>query len=398
MKMLFVTLLLPHPYADHASAFTVFKVIKHLSRRHDISLISFVFSEKEKELARYVGQYCRRVETVLVHPSILKKLWVRMKLLTLMPMVISYAYSRKMKERIRYVLKQDQFDIVELEYTPMGQYVSEIGDLPVVLAIQDVLYIVAKRFVNSFPNSRKRLEWLIDGLLCRRYEPRLLAKFNHVITVSQKNREQLLSRNPRLKISAVPPGVDIPQTQKSHTPGQGRALIFMGGMWRPHNVDAVLYFFHTIFGLIRKEVPDTLFYVVGGSPSSKVKQLASDPSVTVTGYVKDILPYYLKCDVSVVPMRIAGGIMCKVLDAMAAGLPVVSTSQGNEGVGARAEEEIILADDPVEFAERTVELLRDGRRRKLIGQKGLEFVRRNFGWDKIIEHLETVYQEILSSP
>lgn len=104
----------------------------------------------------------------------------------------------------------------------------------------------------------------------------------------------------------------------------------------------------------------------------------------------------MECDVSIVPMRIAGGIMCKVLDAMAAGLPVVTTSQGNEGVGARPEKEIIVADDPAEFAQRTVELLKDGHRRKAVGQKGLDFVRRNFGWDQIIGRLETVYQECLS--
>jgi len=126
MKILFVTLLLPQPDAEHASAFTVFKVIRHLSQRHDISLISFVLSEKEKELARHVGQHCRSVETVLLLQNTYRKLWTRANLLSLTPMAVSSGYSKEMREKIRSVLRQDKFDVVELEYTPMGQYVSEI--------------------------------------------------------------------------------------------------------------------------------------------------------------------------------------------------------------------------------------------------------------------------------
>jgi glycosyltransferase involved in cell wall biosynthesis len=313
-------------------------------------------------------------------------------------MVVSHSYSKKMRDKIRSVLRQDKFDIVELEYTPMGQYISEIGDLPAVLAIQDVMFVVANRFVKSLPFSRKKLEWFIEGFLCRRYEPSLLAKFDRVITVSQKSREQLLACNPNLKVSVVPPGVDMPDKYKSHTPGNGSNLIFMGAMWRPHNIDAVLFFYRSIFGLIRKEFPEVTFYVVGGSPSEEIKRLASDPGVKVTGYMEDFHPYYMKCDVSVAPMRIAGGIMCKVLDAMAAGLPVVTTSQGNEGVGATPGKEIIIADDPEEFAQRTVELLRDGHRRESISKKGIDFVRRNYSWEQIMDRLEAIYQACLHRP
>jgi glycosyltransferase involved in cell wall biosynthesis len=398
MKILFVSLLLPNPYADHASAFTVFKVIRSLSKKHDISLISFVLSKEEKGLARHIGRYCRSVETVFLPHGIFRKLWVRAKLPTLRPMVVSHSYSKKMRDKIRSVLRQDKFDIVELEYTPMGQYISEIGDLPAVLAIQDVMFVVANRFVKSLPFSRKKLEWFIEGFLCRRYEPSLLAKFDRVITVSQKSREQLLACNPNLKVSVVPPGVDMPDKYKSHTPGNGSNLIFMGAMWRPHNIDAVLFFYRSIFGLIRKEFPEVTFYVVGGSPSEEIKRLASDPGVKVTGYMEDFHPYYMKCDVSVAPMRIAGGIMCKVLDAMAAGLPVVTTSQGNEGVGATPGKEIIIADDPEEFAQRTVELLRDGHRRESISKKGIDFVRRNYSWEQIMDRLEAIYQACLHRP
>jgi glycosyltransferase involved in cell wall biosynthesis len=397
MKILFVTLLLPQPYADHASAFTVYKVIRQLSQRHDISLISFVLSEKEKKSARHVQKFCRRVETVLLPQNILRKLWLRANLLTLTPMAVSSGYCKEMRDKIRAMLKEDKFDVVELEYTPMGQYVSDIEGTAVVLAIQDVMFAVADRFVKSLPNTRKKLEWLIEAHLCRRYEPRLMSRFDRIITVSQKSKSQLLQRNSDLNISVVPPGVDVSTTPKIHHPGKGRNLIFMGAMWRPHNIDAVLYFYQSIFELIRKQMPDVTFYVVGGSPSKEIASLTSDPAVRVTGYVEDISPYYMKCDVSIVPMRIAGGIMCKVLDAMAAGLPVVTTSQGNEGIGAKPGEEIIVADEPEEFAQHTLDLLQNGHRRKAISQKGLKFVWQNFDWEHIITRLENIYQDCRSS-
>jgi glycosyltransferase involved in cell wall biosynthesis len=224
-----------------------------------------------------------------------------------------------------------------------------------------------------------------------------MAKFDRFITVSQKSKRQLLACKPDLNISVVPPGVDVPEATKTHTPGGGRSLIFMGAMWRLQNIDAVLYFYRSIFGRIRQAIPDVRLYVVGGSPSEEVKRLASDPAVKITGYVEDFHPYYMECDASIFPMRIAGGIMCKVLDAMAAGLPVVTTSQGNEGVGATHDKEIIIADDPEKFAQRTVELICNGQYRQSVGQKGLDFVRRNFSWDQIIKRLESVYQDCLSS-
>ena len=136
-----------------------------------------------------------------------------------------------------------------------------------------------------------------------------------------------------------------------------------------------------------------LLHIVGGSPADAVKRLASDPAVKVTGYVEDLACYYQRCDVSVAPMRMVGGVMCKILDAMAAGLPVVTTFEGNAGIGAKPGEEILIANTTESFADETIALLRDGQRRATIGRRGLDFVRREFSWDESIRRLERVYEE-----
>jgi glycosyltransferase involved in cell wall biosynthesis len=397
MKILFISLLLPHPYADHACAFTVFKTTRHLSQRHDISLIAFVRSEKEREFVRHLEDYCMRVETVLLPQNSFRKFWVRSNLMTLKPIAVSHGYCREMRDRVQSMIRGEKFHIVQIEYTPMGQYVSEVLDSATIINVHDLVFVQAKRFVENLRFSRKKLGWFIDGLISRHYESRLYAKFDRVLAMSQKIKENLLDCNPSLSISVIPSGVDIPKIQKSHALGKGSNLIFMGAMWRPENIDAVLYFYRSVLELIRKAIPEVSLTIVGGSPSEEVKRLALDPGVKVTGYVEDLLPCYLKSDVSIAPMRIAGGVQCKILDAMAAGLPVVTSSAGNEGIGAGAHEEIIVADNPEEFADRTIELLQNGYLRRTISERGLDFVRRNFSWEQIIGRLEKIYQECLLS-
>ncbi len=396
MKILFISPLLPHPYADHASAFTTYKTIRHLSQRHDISLISFIRSEKEKEHTRHLIDHCSRVETVLLPQNSFRRFWVRTNLLTLKPIAISHGYCREMRDKVNFMVGREKFDIVQIEFSTMGQYVSEVLDSATIINLHDLMFAHAKKYVENLRFSRKKLEWFIDGLISRQYESRLCAKFDRILAISHKIKKILLDYNPALSVSVIPTGVDIPKIKKSHTLGNGSNLIFMGAMWRPENIDAILYFQRSVLMLIRKVIPAVSLTIVGGSPSEEVRRLALDQGIRVTGYVEDLLPYYLKSDVSIAPMRIAGGVQCKILDAMAAGLPVVTTSDGNEGIGARANEEIMVADNPEEFADRTIELLQNGHLRKTISERGFNFVKHNFDWEKVIAKLERIYQGCLS--
>lgn len=396
MKILFISLLLPHPFADHAMSFTIFEVIKHLSQKHEISLISYVRSEKEREQTRHLMDYCSDVETVKLPINLFTKIWTRAKMLALIPRAFSSSYCREMRNKIRSMTGRQKFDIVQMDYT-MGQYVSEISNAVTVIYLLDLFCVKGKKMAENNAQTIKKLEWMLDAFLCVSYEKRLYTKFDRVLTISPWIREYLLSINPALNIHVIPPGVDIPETRKTHFSGKGKTLVFMGAMWRQENIDAVIYFYRSVYGLIRKIIPDVKLNIVGGSPSEEIRSLASDPGVQVAGYVEDLPSYYANCDISIAPMRMSGGVHCKILDAMAAGLPVITTSDGNKGIGAKHDEEIIVADDPEEFARRTVELLQDGQQRKSISQRGLDFIRRNHDWEEIIGRLENIFQNCLSS-
>ncbi len=397
MKILFISLLLPHQYADHASAFTVFNVIKHLSKKHDISLISFARSEEEQKYSESLKSYCSMVKTVVMPQSFIKKLLIRACIFAFKPISVSNSHCREMYDMIKSVTRNEHFDVVQIEYTPMGQYLSAVNGLTTLINVHDLMYVVAKRHAENMRFSRRKLEWLIDSIICSRYEARLYRRFDRVLTLSQKNKEFLIDCNSSLDVSVIPPGVDVCQVQESPSSSMGNKLIFMGAMWRSENVDAILYFYRSVFGLIRNAVPDVHLYIIGGSPSKEVTDLSSDPHVKVTGYVENIHPYYNECDVSVAPIRIAGGVMCKILDAMAAGLPVVTTSKGNEGVGAKPDEEILVSDTAEGFANKIITLLQDGQLRREISQNGIAFIRRNFDWEQIVNRMEVIYHECTPS-
>jgi len=395
MKILFATLLLPHPYADHASSFTVFKMIRHLSERHEVSLVSFVRTEEERGYVKDLRPYCKRVETVLLPQDAFMKYRVMAKLFSMVPMAVSSCYSREMKDAIHSLVSENAFDIVQIEYAPMGQYIYDIKDVPAVINVHDLISVAAKKISASLGFSRKKFEWFIDSLVSSSYEAGLYRQFSKVIAISESVKKQLLACNPSMNISVISPGVDIPDIQRSYPRDMGLRLIFMGAMWRYENIEAVLSFYHSAFARIRGEVPDVKLCIAGGAPSDEIKKLAADTSVTVTGFVDDILPYYIESDISVAPMHIGGGVQCKILDAMAAGLPVVTTSQGNEGICAVHEKDIVVADTPESFAERTIELIKSSELRKKISHNAINFVRNNFGWDQAIERLEAVYHECM---
>jgi glycosyltransferase involved in cell wall biosynthesis len=176
-----------------------------------------------------------------------------------------------------------------------------------------------------------------------------------------------------------------------------KRILFVGAMGRPLNVEAVGYFCQHIWPRIVAQEPDAEFWVVGSSPPPHLCQLADmHAGIKVTGFVDDLTPVYEQASVFVAPVWVGGGIVTKVLDALAMHKAVVTTSIGNEGIGATPERDLLIADEPDEFAKQVVRLLRDPLRRQRIGQSGGRFVAKMFGWKGIIDHLENIYDEMVN--
>ncbi|MBC7237443.1 MAG: glycosyltransferase, partial [Chloroflexi bacterium] len=142
---------------------------------------------------------------------------------------------------------------------------------------------------------------------------------------------------------------------------------------------------------IVRQRPEARFYVVGKSPHRRLQEIARSPGVVITGYVADILPYFGGADVYVVPIRIGGGTRLKILEAMAAGLPLVTTSLGIEGIEAVAGEHALVVDAPKEFADAVLRLLADEEKRRSLGQAARELALQRYDWRRIVPRLEAWY-------
>lgn len=205
-----------------------------------------------------------------------------------------------------------------------------------------------------------------------------------------------MQANPRLQVDVIPNGVDIEKYQPLPLPSANESprLLFTGNMGYPPCTDAALYFCNEIFPIIRQRIHAAELWIVGRDPTPGVLQLNGN-GVHVTGRVEDIVPYYQQSSVCVVPLRAGGGTRLKILEAMALGRPVVSTTIGCEGLNVVDGKHLLIADTPEQIAEKTLRLLSDRQLYQEISINGRQLVVDQYDWNSIADRLLQVYEELL---
>jgi polysaccharide biosynthesis protein PslH len=280
------------------------------------------------------------------------------------------------------------FDLVHVEYLETGLALDGALPVPKLAVAIDELARPARHRLRLARGPRARLgAWLywraIGGLqwhICR--------KFDRILTLSEHDRRTLHAGNPQLSVGVLPFPIGIDPALTTAATRAEAGLLFVGAMHRDANVDAVRHFCDDILPRIRAEVPAADFTIVGGSPTATVRRLTAHPGVWVTGFVDALEPYYGAATVFVAPLRIAGGIAGKTLDALAAGCAVVTTTIGNDGLGATPGTHLLVADAPAEFAAAVVRLLRDPAARRQLGEAARRFAVERHGLDVSAAALE----------
>ncbi len=228
-----------------------------------------------------------------------------------------------------------------------------------------------------------------------RYECDVSRKVRKVIAVSDSDAALIQDWYRLPHVEAVPTGVDAEYFKPGPPVLSAADLVFVGSMdWAP-NIDGIDWFQREVLPLLLRRKPDCTIAIVGRRPPRSVQQLAEQyPGVQVTGTVPDVRPWLWSAKVSIVPLRIGGGTRLKIFEAMAAGIPVVSTAVGAEGLGARDGETIRIADSPEAFAESCVALLDDAAERKRLSDQALEMITRLYSWDAVA----TAFENALNGP
>ena len=267
---------------------------------------------------------------------------------------------------------------------------------PKVLFTHNVEALIWKRHFEVARNPA----W--KGICWREYwrtaraERQYLSLADHVLTVSDIDREYFLRLNGPAKITVIPTGVDLDFFRPMAVEEQPDTIVFTGSMdWMP-NEDGIFYFVQDILPRIRREIPDASVLVVGRNPSSRLIELGkTTKGVKVTGKVDDIRPYVQRGSVYIVPLRVGSGTRLKIFEAMAMGKAVVSTSIGAEGLPVRPGRDVLIADTPDEFAGAVVGLLRDRVRRGELGRAARQLVAQQHGWDSVARHFESALEMLV---
>jgi len=383
-----------------------FGLIRELSQRHEFSVVTYAYPVQLRDLDT-LKQYVRCVEVVqlpvpaMEHRSRLYWQWNawRHALLDPYPLRGRYPLASEMREKINALVSEEQFDIIQVHQAYLARLLPQ-AEAATVLDMQDILSEHERLVMLAKTKMTHRfLAWL-EWKKMQALERRALRQFDICVTISEDDRAKFLKLFPGAQVAVVPNGVDLDYFQPQPAPPDGANLVFVGSMQYTPNADAVLYFYRDILPLIKQRRkqhrPDVHFYVVGWGPSEEITALNEDPHVTVTGFVEDVRPYVANSVLTVVPLRFGSGIRNKILEAWAMARPVVSTSLGAEGLAVQHGENIILADDPSQFAQAVLNLLDDRQQRMRLAQAGRQLVEDKYAWSKVSEEMNAVYEMVLA--
>jgi glycosyltransferase involved in cell wall biosynthesis len=314
--------------------------------------------------------------------------------------VLNYT-SPMVAEQVEKVLSSDSFDVVQIEGILMQSYLHLVRRLaPNALVNADWHNIdseVMARYAQQGPNLPRRLYAWRTLVLLRKQEDQLLQRCDTHTVCSEREQHALLERGLNRNIEVVPNGVDWPSLSSlPDDKSQRRNLIFVGAMDYHANIDAALYFAREIWPSIRERRPDLNFVIVGSKPAPEIVKLGEQPGISVTGTVPDVRPYYQTAFAAVIPIRIAGGTRLKILEAMAAGVPVVSTSMGAEGLPVRDGRDILIADSVAGFVECVANLDQSSEQWQGMAAEGRRLAR-NYDWAVVGDKLLRFYQSKLET-
>ena len=389
MKILIICHGLPSP--SNATSLRVLGSLKYLSEKykHDIVLLAFKQGGEYPDLSKYC-----QVKTI-DRLTMKDKIWTFVNkfspknIFSATPNLLNY--SPKMQRKVAELLATHEFDVIAIDHFSMLYYTLELGIPQVLLEIMPASKI-RQTYFHLERNLLIKMLYLLRYYMVKKFEK----KWNRVdiaIAVSESQKESVLAYIPDINIVVIPHGIDTDYFKAVDIEQNFPTLMISGGMNRLLNVRDVLWFYNEVYPLIKEKIPDVKLYIVGMSPAKEILQLSADESVVVTGYVKDLRPYFSRAWVVVAPLKNNFGVKVRVLQAMAMGKPVVSTSMVTSGIDVSAGENIILADDPREFAERVIELLNNGELRNRIGANARKLMEEEHSWERLTDELNIVLEK-----
>ena len=392
MKILMLTPYLPYPLWSGGQIRT-FNLLKHLSQKHEITLFSFIRNDKEKKHIAVLKKYCDEVKVFIKRPP-----WSLTSLflagVTYYPLVVCLYLNSRVKKELEEVIARKQFHLIHAETFYVMPNIPK-NNIPVILAEQTIEYLVYRHHLENVNFLFKKILMNWDVFKIYFWEKRFWKKARRVIAMSHSDKNIMEKRVNDLTVDIVPNGVDTDffsfrrQIRKTKV----KTILFVGNFKWLQNREAVNYLLENVWPQIKRVLKDKVrLWIVGKSPPDNIT-LRKIPQVKVSNDIDDIRYAYYNSDVLLAPIYGPGGTRYKILESMAAGIPVVTTSTGIEGLSAQNFQNVLIADNSLDQAKLTVKVLTNNILYKKLAINGRKLVENRFSWKTIAEKLDDIYQK-----
>lgn len=391
-RILVLTSRFPYPPVG-GEKLRIFHLIENLSATYSVDVCTLYSSESELQGIEKLNEHCDRVFPIRLGRVRRVVNALRCLVTGALPLQVGYYTDPAVKAEIDR-LRKNGYDGILVHLIRMLEYARGWEGAGTVLEYTDAISLNYHRI--RFPRSLREVAYVLDRDRTLRYERNAAIAVGAGVLVSETDKAFLAGKGVDPQALHVIcngtrlAGIGIPDRWEPDV------IAFLGNLRSMQNEDMCLYFANEVFPKVKRERPSALFRIIGANPSRKVRSLAGRPGIEVTGEVSNAAELYGRSCVSVCPMRYGAGIQNKILESMALAVPVVTTSIGLEGIGAKDGEEILVADDPDAFAARTLDVLADPGLRSRLGANGARFIDLHYRWQGQAKLYVDLMEEVMA--
>lgn len=398
MNVLFLSQENPYP-PDGGHYIRTYNILKMLSAQHSIFFIGTTNSKERIKYKKELEKLCESVDIIMSPEG--NSRWRQLislifNLFSLLPYTVHKNYIKNVRIKIKQLIENNKIDLVHVDILPLALYYKDFKSFPKILVDHNVESLRLFRWMKVENNIFVKAFLYYQFLKLHRFEKKICPKFERCVVVSEEDQQILEIMCGSKNFITLPNGVDVnyykPTNNKKIT---NNSLIWVGGMRYAYSADAVDYFLDKILPLISLKIPNIIISFIGNYPTSKlIKNAKENPNIKVLGYVDDVRTHIEQAALFIAPIRCGSGTKIKVLNAMALEKAVVTTTIGAEGIKATPNEDIMIADTPREFAQKSIYLLEHPQEAERMGKKGRDVIEKYYAWEVIGKKMYPVYEEV----
>ena len=407
-NILFLTQIVPFP-PDAGPKVKTYHVLRALVEQgHSVTLISFVRTEEERYIP-VLKELCFAFHAVPIHRSRMADVYYMMRSYwTGRPFLIERDDLHPMQEMVNQLVHESDFQFIHADQLTMVQFAirgaSAFPDKKpkVIFDAHNAVWTIIERMKDNAHFFLKPV-LAVEAKRVKRYEGKLLRTVDHVLAVTdidQKLLEEALNfsksgENDRVSpVTVIPIAVDTKKLQPINRKAGSKNIVTLGTLHYPPNADGIRWFLNEVFPLIQKCVPDATLTIIGKNPPKDFVEAAEQNlgAIKVTGYVDDLIPYLEESALMGVPVRAGGGMRVRILEAFAYAMPVVTTTVGLEGIHGTPDHDVLVADTPTDFANRTVDLLENVSLQEKLSTNGRELATSQYDWQAVLAAMRPIYE------